>query len=83
MNDYWKHQHGLTHDENQAFVDKARADEDRFRQSLRKITDSADNRMRERTAKQQQKAAMDALNRGPDDVIDDADDSAVQRGMLK
>lgn len=83
MNEYWQQQHGMTPDEKRAFVERTLTDEARFRQSLRKITDSANNRMRERTAKQQQKAAMDALNRGPDDVIDDADDSAVQRWMLK
>ena len=82
MNDYWKHQHGLTHDEKQAFVERTLADEARFRQSLRKITDSADNRMRERTAKEQHRDALRELNRGPDDMIDDADDSSIQRGML-
>lgn len=82
MNEYWKEQAGLTHDEKRAFVERTLVDESRFRQSLRKITDSADNRMRERTAKQQHAEALRELNRGPDDVIDDADDSSVQRGML-
>ena len=72
MNDYWKQQ----------FLDDCAASETEFRKSYRKITSDADNRMRERTAKEQQKAAMDAMNRGPDEVIDDADDSAIQRGML-
>ena len=69
MNPYWQHQHGLTHDENQAFVDKARADEDRFRQSLRKITDSAENRMLTRVAI--------ARSGGGDD--DDADDASLEK----
>ena len=69
MNPYWQQQHGLTTDEKQAFVERTLAGEARFRQSLRKITDSADNRMRERTAKQQQRDALLELNRGPDDVV--------------
>ena len=83
MNEYWKEQAGLTPDEKQAFVERTLADEARFRQSLRKITDSADNRMRERTAKQQHADALRELNRGPDDVAPDFDDSSLQRGMLK
>lgn len=83
MNPYWQHQHGMTPDEKRAFVERTLTDEASFRQSLRKITDSADNRMRERTAKQQHADALRELNRGPDEVIDDADDSAVQRWMLK
>ena len=47
MNPYWQQQP----DEKQAFVDKTRADEARFRQSLRNITDSADNRMLTRVAR--------------------------------
>lgn len=82
MNEYWKEQAGLTHDEKRAFVERTLADEARFRQSLRKITDSADNRMRERTAKQQHHDALRELNRGPDDVVPDADYSSIQRGML-
>ena len=83
MNNYWKHRAGLTHDEKQAFVDKTRAEEALFRQSLRKITSDAENRMLTRTAKEQHRDALRELNRGPDDVIDDADDSSLQRGMLK
>ena len=83
MNPYWQQQHGLTPDEKRAFVERTTADEARFRQSLRKITDSADNRMRERTAKEQHRDALRELNRGPDDVVPDADDSSIQRGMLK
>ena len=52
MNPYWQQQHGLTPDEKQAFVNRAQADEARFRQSLRKITDSADNRMLTRVARE-------------------------------
>ena len=83
MNEYRKEQAGLTHDEKRAFVDKAKADEAGFLRSLRKITDRADSRMRERTAKEQHRDALRELNRGPDDVVPDADDSSIQRGMLK
>ena len=82
MNPYWQQQHGLTPDEKQAFVERTLADEARFRQSLRKITSDAENRMLTRTAKEQHRDALRELNRGPDDVIDDADDSSIQRGML-
>ena len=67
MNDYWKQQHGLTPDEKQAFVERTLADEDRFRQSLHKITDSADNRMLTRVARER--------SGGTDD---DADDLSVK-----
>ena len=50
MNPYWQQQHGLTPDEKLAFVERTLADEARFRQSLRKITDSADNLMLSRVA---------------------------------
>ena len=83
MNEYWKQQHGLTPDEKRAFVERTLADEARFRQSMRKITSDAENRMLTRTAKEQHRDALRELNRGPDDVIDDADDSSIQRGMLK
>ena len=82
MNEYWQHQHGLTPDEKRAFVERTLTDEARFRQSLRKIHSAAENRMRERTAKQQHADALRELNRGPDEVIDDADDASIQRGML-
>ena len=68
MNPYWKEQAGLTHDEKRAFVERTLADEDRFRQSLRKITDSADNRMLTRVARER--------SGGTDD--DDADDASVK-----
>ena len=67
MNDYWKHQHGLTPDEKLAFVERTLTDEARFRQSLRKITDSADNRMLTRVARER--------SGGTDD---DADDLSVK-----
>ena len=50
MNPYWQHQHGLTPDEKLAFVERTLTDEARFRQSLRNITDSAENRMLTRVA---------------------------------
>ena len=64
MNEYWQHQHGLTNDENQAFVDKARADEASFRQSLRTIHSAAENRMLTRVARER--------SGGTDDDADDA-----------
>ena len=64
MNEYWQHQHGLTPDEKLAFVERTLADEASFRQSLRKITDSADNRMLTRVAI--------ARSRGTDEDADDA-----------
>ena len=73
MNDYWKQQ----------FLDDCAASETAFKASYRKITDQADARMRTRTAKEQHAAALADLARGPDDVVPDADDSSIQRGMLK
>ena len=69
MNEYWQQQHGLTHDEKLALVERTLADEDRFRQSLRKITDSADNRMLTRAAI--------ARSGGTDE--DDADDASLAK----
>ena len=83
MNEYWKEQAGLTHDEKRAFVERTLADESRFLRSLRKITASAENRMMTRAAKEQHRDALRELNRGPDDVAPDFDDSSLQRGMLK
>ena len=65
MNEYWQQQHGLTPDEKQAFVNRAQADEASFRQSLRKITDSADNRMLTRVARDRS-------------VVGDDDDASVK-----
>ena len=64
MNPYWQQQHGLTPNEKRAFVDKAKADEAGFLRSLRKITDSADNRMLTRVARDR--------SGGTDDDADDA-----------
>ena len=47
------------------------------RRYLATVTDAAFLRMRERTAKEQLLAAQRELARGPDDVIDDTDDSSV------
>lgn len=82
MTDQWQQQPGLTPEEKQVFVDRARADEARFLRSLRKITDQAENRMRTRTARQQHHDALRELNRGPDDVVPDAHQE-IQRNMLK
>lgn len=43
---------------------------------IRKSTNAATERMRERTAREQLLAAQRELNRGQDDVIDDTDDSS-------
>ena len=83
MTPYWQQQHGMTTSEKRAFVDCARIDEALFLRSLRKVTSQADNRMRERTARQQHRDALAALNRERDDVVPDADDSSLQRGMLQ
>ena len=69
MNECWKQQVGLTHDEKRAFVERTLADEDRFRQSLRKITDSAENRMLTRVARER--------SGGTDE--DDADDASLEK----
>ena len=74
-------QPGLTPEEKQAFIAKARAEEARFLRSLRKITNGAENRMRERTARQQHDALRE-LNRGTDEVVPDAH-QVIQRDMLR
>ena len=38
MNEYWKEQAGLTHDEKQAFVERVQAEQADFLHSLRTIT---------------------------------------------
>ena len=68
MNPYWQQQHGLTHDEKRAFVERTLADEARFLRSLRKITDSADNRMLTRVARDR--------SGGTDE---DADDASLEK----
>ena len=67
MNEYWQHQHGLTPDEKREFVERTLTDEARFRQSLRKITDSAENRMLTRVARERS------------GVGDDADDASLAK----
>ena len=69
MNEYRKEQAGLTHDEKRAFVERTLADEDRFRQSMRKITDSADNRMLTRVARERSGGTHN----------DDADDASLEK----
>ena len=66
MNEYWKEQAGLTHDEKRAFVNRVQADEARFQQSLRTIHSGAENRMLTRVA----------IARSG--VGDDADDASVK-----
>ena len=68
MNEYWKQQHGLTPDEKRAFVERTLADEASFLRSLRKITDSADNRMLTRVARER--------SGGTDE---DADDASLEK----
>ena len=69
MNEYWKEQAGLTLDEKRAFVGRTLADEARFLRSLRKITDSAENRMMTRVARDR--------SGGTDE--DDADDASLEK----
>ena len=69
MNPYWQQQAGLTQDEKQAFVERTLANEARFRQSLRKITDSAENRMLTRVA----------IARSGGTHNDDADDASLEK----
>ena len=66
MNPYWQQQHGLTPDEKQAFVERVKAENAAFLGNLRKITDSADNRMLTRVARER--------SGGVDN--DDADDAS-------
>ena len=69
MNECWKEQAGLTPDEKQAFVERTQANEASFRQSLRKITDSADNRMLTRVARERSGGTHN----------DDADDASLAK----
>lgn len=82
MTPYWQQQHGLTTSEKAAFVERVQAEQAAFLASLRTVHSQAENRMLTRTAKEQHAEALRELNRGPDDVVPDADDSSVQRGML-
>ena len=52
------------------------------RRHIARITPAAEGRMRERTAKEQLLAAQRELERGPDDVVPDADDSSL-RGVVR
>lgn len=57
---------------------RERIEQDR-RHLLRKTTAQAAERMRRKTAREQLAEAQAYLQRGPDDVIDDADDESVRR----
>lgn len=70
MNEYWQHQHGLTPDEKQAFVERAQAEQAEFLASLRTVHSQAENRMLTRVAR-----------RGGEDDEDgdgDGDDASVK-----
>lgn len=54
------------------------------RHLVRKTMDAAENRMRERTAKEQHAAALAELQRDQSDVIpDDEDDSSLRNNILR
>lgn len=63
-------------------MQRERNERDR-RHLLRKITDPATNRMRERTAREQLAAAQADMERGPDDVVPDVDDSSAWAGVMR
>ena len=69
MNEYWQQQHGMTPDEKRAFVERVQAEQADYLHSLRKITDSADNRMLTRVARER--------SGGTDE--DDADDASLEK----
>ena len=69
MNPYWQKQHGMTPDEKRAFVERVQAEQADYLHSLRKITDSADNRMLTRVARER--------SGGTDE--DDADDASLEK----
>lgn len=66
MNPYWQHQHGMTPDEKQAFVERVQAEQAAFLAPLRTIHSAAENRMLTRVA------------RGGDDD-DDVDDASLAK----
>ena len=68
MNPYWQQQHGLTHDEKLAFVDRVKAENAAFLGNLRTIHSQAENRMLTLVAR-------DRSGVGDDD---DADDASVK-----
>ena len=59
------------------FKGYSRTESDCMTEQYRKLTDKAENRMRTRTAKEQLAETLRELNRGPDDVIPDADDGSL------
>lgn len=67
----------LTIEEKRQFVEYAEADSAHF---LRTKTTPAEGRALTRRARMA--ADMFEAQRGPDDVVPDADDSSIQRGML-
>ena len=69
MNPYWQQQHGMTPDEKRAFVERVQAEQADYLHSLRKITDSAENRMMTRVARDR--------SGGTDE--DDADDASLEK----
>ena len=69
MNPYWQQQHGLTPDEKKAFVERVKAENAAFLGNLRKITDSAENRMLTRVA----------IARSGGTHNDDADDASLAK----
>lgn len=82
----------LSIDEKRQFVESAKADSARLFDTkttpaahrrmveFRKITSPAEGRALTRRARMA--ADMADAQRGPDDVVPDADDSSIQRGML-
>ena len=69
MNEYWKQQVGLTHDEKRAFVERVKAENAAFLGNLHTIHSAADNRMLTRVARDR--------SGGTDD--DDADDASLEK----
>ena len=68
MSEYWQQQHGLTHDEKQAFVERVKAENVAFLGNLHTIHSAAENRMLTRVARDR--------SGGTDE--DDADDASVK-----
>lgn len=67
----------MTHGIHKGLTPMQRDRNEQDRRHIARITSAAEGRMRERTAKEQLAAAMRELERGPDDVVPDADDSSV------
>ena len=68
MNEYWKEQAGLTHDEKRAFVERVKAENAAFLGNLRTIHSAAENRMLTRVARDR--------SGGTDE---DADDASLEK----